>query len=191
MRNHCFAFVLAGSLALSPAGGLGAQDTVLVPIDTRVRVSAPSVQTAPVIVGTVQGLSGDVLSLRPAGSPKDTVLLLSLASVEKFEVSQGSTSHAGKWALTGLWWGAVLGAALGVAVNEAVASIVPLSAGDYIETVALLGGVSAGIGAGVGALLGGTLGRGYRWAEVAVDRVRVAVGPQHGSLLALSVSISF
>ena len=87
MRNHRFLFLLAGSLALGQAGGLGAQDPVLVPIGTRVRVSAPSI-SASVITGTVQGLrAGNVLSLKLDGWR--TVRNLSLASVERFEVSQG------------------------------------------------------------------------------------------------------
>lgn len=159
-----------------PARRLDAQSAESLRPGTRVRVTAPTVDSRR-LTGPVLSASGDTLRIPLDGN----VLPIPLGSVERLEVSDG------KDRLTGALLGTVVGAAGGAAVLTLACIGSDDDCGGY-TWLAAYGG--AFIGAPIGAIGGYIVGR-ERWRTLPLSEpgsFRVAPGPR-GVALAVSVAL--
>lgn len=174
MRHALFPLIVL--LLGLPAGRLHAQDAESLRPGTRVRVTAPTVDSRR-LTGPVISVSGDTLRIPLDGD----VLPIPLASVERLEVSDGKNRLAG--ALVGT----VAGAAGGAAVLALACVGTDDNCGGY-TWLAAYGG--AFIGAPIGAIGGFIVGR-ERWRTLPLTEpgsFRVAPGPD-GVTLAVSFAL--
>ena len=104
--------IVIGALLLIPFAGPAAQE---VAPGSRVRVTSAALGHNPTVC-KVLTVGGDTLTL--AAGAKTAPFAVSLAQVEKLEVSRGWKSKAGKYAAFGGLAGAVLGAAGGSAAGS-------------------------------------------------------------------------
>lgn len=139
---------------------------------TRVRVKAPDCGVRGWTT-TVVALRGDTLLLGWTDCP--------LASVTRFEVSQGQRSNTGKGALYGGVIGAIGGGIFGGTKQGNVKR-----ENEILKGAAIFGG--AGFAAG---MILGTITSGERWDEASLDRLRVSVVPHRDGRFALAASIRF
>lgn len=176
-------------MAQEPAAGIDAGSRVRLtfPCELALPSSPESAGRTCRSDGRLTLISGDTI-LMVAG---DSTLAYDLNAVSRVEVSRGRKSH---W-LAGAGIGFVVGAATAyVALNsggststcDRSANQDAVSTGECIALAALVGGVP---GAGLGAVAGLFI-RSERWQDVPVDRLQVSVGPERGSGLHLTISIT-
>ena len=123
------------------AHGIAAAQRLAPPVGTRIRVT-PLDASAPYLIGTVVGQTGDTLVV--LSEPRDTVRV-TLATLDFLEVSGGRHAHIGRGMGLGFLVGAAGGAAIGAAAIDA----------EWRGVGALLG---AGVGGLGGLLVGAAVG---------------------------------
>lgn len=172
----CFAV-----LVLSCTSALHASDTTFVSQGARVKVF-PVQMGAKAITGNVADLASDTLVLVPEGGGE--ALTFDRHYLRKIEVSQGEKSNMGK----GAWMGALGGAVVGTAIGAAVECT-----GWDVESFCTVVGLAFGVGGG--ALLGlgaGALIKTERWQEAefpAQPPVALNVGRDGSVRLAFSLRL--
>jgi hypothetical protein len=136
-----------------------AQDTLTLASGARVRIFAPDLLGPGALIGNVVALRGDTLVVRKADAG-GADLCLSLARLERLEVSRGRRSRG-----TGAALGFLLGAAVGAFYGEA--GHPGLAHTDISETgeTAIYAGVAGLLGAAIGAAVGGE-----RWKHMPLPR---------------------
>jgi hypothetical protein len=171
-------------LMVAPVATIAAQQAPPVKAGDRVRVIAPGVSGSP-FVGAVVALEADSLVVHDS---MDT-WRLSLASVEKVDLSQGRKSHA----LLGAGIGFVVGGGVAIAVLytggstslcDQSANQDAMNSGECIGLTALGGAAGAGLGAIIGGLI-----RTERWQNIPLERLRVSLSPQAGGRLGLALAV--
>ncbi len=185
---------LVVALVLTASVDLAAQQESTVAPGSRIRVSAPTVSSRP-IVGEVVAVHSDTLVIDASAWVRGRTQWerleeaeIPLGSLTRLEVSQGKKSNVGKGALIGGLVGAGVGLALGLAASaedsEGFAPVGPEGAGDVLGVSAIMGGLGAGIGALIGAI-----SPGERWKEVPLDRLRIDVTPVASGALGMGVRL--
>ncbi len=178
MRYRLSALPIVALVTLAPALSV-AQQTPVVPVGTRVRFS-PEQTTGDKVVGTIARQRGDTLLL---WTERQDTVPVALTNLDRLEVSDGVHGHALKGLGLGLLAGAVLGGAIGAAVEPDEL----LGRGINI-LVGVVGGAGGGavIGLGVGAAI-----RSERWKAIAPgDEGRSALPPS-GDRIAVRLSLRF
>jgi hypothetical protein len=176
-------FLFAGIVA-GPVSAL-AQDPTLSPGD-RLRVVSFDRGDRP-YTATLEAVRSDTLLLRRDRPGGYESVGLSLASIERLEVSVGTTSNAGKGALTG----GIVGGALGLVIG--IAAWAGSEEGDFLEVGPEAIPVSMAFLGGGGALLGtfiGALSSSDRRAPVRIESLRL--GPVEGGVaFGASLAVGF
>lgn len=167
----------AGALLLSPSP-TEAQPSGTITEGARVRITAPEIQTRP-IVGTLVGIEPGGLSLERDGDHRQE--LIPRTAVRKVEISAGRKSNTRKGALIGFTVGAALAGAFALALASGDWSV---GGGELARAVGILGGG----GAAVGGLLGAAI-KTERWEESSPEQVRVSVVPAPGGGVGVSVRL--
>ena len=149
------------------------------PVGTRVRFT-PAQSARNRIIGTVTGQEGDSLLLWT--EHHDTVPV-SLADLDRLEVSHGVHGHA----LTGLGLGLLAGAVVGGTIGAAVEPDELLGRGVNVLAGVVLGSAGGGlIGVAVGASI-----RSERWQEFPTHEQGVSLFPTGENRLAVGLSLRF
>ena len=175
-------------LTLAAAGPPAAhgQEAISVDRGDRVRVVSSDRGDRP-YTATVEAVRPDTLILRRARPGGKESVGLPVASIERLEVSVGTTSNAGKGALTGGIVGGVLGLVLGIAAWAGSDD------GDFLQVGPEAVPVSVAFFGGGGAILGtfiGALSHSDQWAPVPLESLRL--GPVEGGVaLGASFAVSF
>ena len=163
------------TLMLAPLATAASQKSPSLKPGDRIRVITPSASGGP-FVGTLVTLEADSLVMQGSVDARR----LSLASVERVDLSRGRKSHARLGAGIGLLVGAGVGALAGCDQQNDQSD---LTQGQCIV-----------MGAAAGALLGaitGALVRTERWMEIPRDGLRMSFTSDRGRTLTLRVSLSF
>ena len=170
--------LLAIGLTAAPLTAIASQESPVVKPGDRVRIMAPSVSRAP-FAGTLVTLQTDSLVVQGGAN----TWRLSLASVERVELSRGRKSNV----LLGAGIGLLVGAGIGAMIGSGCDTELFATKG---ECIALGAGVFGGAGALVGAI-SGALTRTERWAEVPLDDLRISIMPRRGGRVQFMASLSF
>ena len=164
-------------------------------VGERVRISKrpKSARFGDPIVGSVAELRNDTLALRTE-KPRGT-LLVSLTSLKKLEVYQGTRSNTGRGAGIGFLMGALVGASVGFAMGDDPPCVPQGLFGCMMDFRFRKEEKAAGLGiAGAlgGALIGTIVGaatRTDRWEEIPLDELRIQPSPVAPDGVGLSASL--
>ena len=171
---------LALALAVAPLDGVIAQDTPMVGVGTRVRVTAPELGFDN-YDGTVAAVGRDTLTVG--------TVQVTLASVTRLDVHLGRKGNWGRGAKIGTLVGLPTGLALGVVFQQVCSHSSDI--GQTCWGLVPLGTVAVGL---AGYLVGGTIGalkKTDRWSEVPLERLHVSLTPQGDGRFALGLSVRF
>jgi hypothetical protein len=170
------AILLAITLTAGAAPWLTAQDTEVVPIGTRVRISGRHLRFGH-LVGTVTRENAETLVV---GSRA-----VAFRDLRKLEISTGRRSRLLVGMGNGFLGGAIFGAAFAAVVLDGT-----MFCADTGTCILRSAGIVGGAGAVTGLLIG-AISRGDQWRKVPTDRWRITALPRSTDGMAFAVTVSF
>jgi hypothetical protein len=184
-----YSALLLGMILVLPCAIDAQESRSFVPLNVRVRLSAFRVGGEELrVVGNLAAIGRDsVVVLRDTDQTPSSV---SIASLRRFEVSQGKQSRLRKGTLYGLLGGVLSGVASGIVICRDDTRPCGSDGENWtVQNLVALGVAGGLVGIGIGALVGSQI-RSERWQRLTLQHLRVGSVQSSGMRVGFSLPLA-